>query len=217
MNVTAPKKALTKIKAHISRKNSKIGKIANFSLAPIKSCSNCKYCFQPDIYLKCYAMQGYLQYPIVANAWDENLRMARRSPAKLFKQIEAYLNKYSKSFFRIHVAGDFFSQSYLDRWSTLCAKYPKIRFLAFTKAFELDFSEVPKNLKIMYSIMPNMPQDIVPSKGSRAYVGDSIKAHKRKRERVFPCAGNCENCLTCWSFRENESVNFEIHGPGITS
>jgi len=203
--------------AHISRKNSKIGNIANFSLPPRKSCTNCKYCFQPKIGLKCYAMQGYLQYPVVAKAWDENLRMARRSPDKLFRQIEEKLSRYTKKFFRIHVAGDFFNQDYLDRWIVLCTKFPKIRFLAFTKAFELDFSGAPKNLKIMYSVMPNMPKGMIPKKGSRAYVGDSVKTYRRKGERILYCAGHCESCLTCWSLRGSESMSFEIHGPGINS
>ena len=193
-------------KTHISNENSKIGKIPNFSLPPIKSCPNCKYCFQKDKKLTCYALKAYQQYTVVRVAWDDNYTMATHKPKQLRSDIVKYLSKTRKKFFRLHVSGDFFSQSYLDMWIDICQSFPGIRFLAFTKAFGLDYSNIPANLKIIYSLMPGMP---MPTKaGTRAYCGNLPTTNKK---RVYYCPGNCEGCMMCWNLRIDEAVHFDIH------
>ncbi len=194
------------MKTHISNQNSKIGKIPNFSLTPIKSCPNCKYCFQTEYKLQCYAVKAYKQYTNVKTAWDENLYLAENFPGVQCMDIVKYLDKTKKVFFRIHVSGDFFDQRYLNMWIWITKQFKHIKFLAFTKAFKLDYSNIPKNMKIIYSIMPNMPMPI--KKGSRAYCGNIPKTNKHK---VRSCPGNCESCGMCWNLENNESVHFPIH------
>ena len=154
-------------------------------------------------------MQSFTQYPFTKIAWRENFELAKNNLNSFENQLADKLNRTRKSFFRIHVAGDFFSQEYLDIWKSICRKFPNINFLAFTKAFSLDYSKRPRNLKIIWSVMPNMPALPATCKGSRAYAGGIDQ--KRKNERILKCPGNCEGCGMCWNMKGSESVNFEIH------
>jgi len=52
---------------------------------------------------------------------------------------------------RIHEAGDFYSQGYLEKWFEIAKKLPEVRIYTFTKAFELDFTNTPENLVIIQS------------------------------------------------------------------
>ena len=192
----------------LSMGNTKLGSIPQFNLPPGLSCPNCKHCagtYNGHKYA-CYAQKAYRQYDIVRQAWNRNLQACKRNLETVQQEIEEYLGKYAPKWFRIHSAGDFYDQEYLNMWIDVARAYPKTRFLAFTKSFHLDFRRKPRNLKIVYSVMPTTPMTTVP-RGSRAYAGDSpdIKA------RVFECPGSCENCAVCWNLKSNEHVHFDLH------
>jgi len=192
------------MKISISDKNSKLGKIPNISLTPIASCPNCSTCKS-----KCYALKAYRQYPASKKAWDNNLEQARMPNGIFFIQLDNYLASKKPKYFRIHVAGDFFSQNYLDNWKLLVAKYPDTKFLAFTKSFHLDYSKLPKNLKIIFSVFKGMNEKSIPLTGSRSYAGEVIG--KRKNETILNCTGKCDQCGICWQLPNNHSVYFDIH------
>ena len=197
-----------KHKIAISEGNSKLGKIPNFSLTPRKSCPNCKHCsgtWDGHKY-SCYANKAMGMYPQARKAWARNLKACKDNLGDVGQQLVAYLSTNQPTWFRIHVAGDFYSQEYLRMQITLAKLYPKTRFLAFTKSFELDFSRVPKNLKIIYSVMPTTPLATVP-RGTRAYAGPIPKT----KQRVFECPGNCETCAVCWNLKKTEHVHFDLH------
>lgn len=206
----------------LQKGNSKLGKIVNFSLPPIKSCPNCKYCVQKDIGLECYAIKPYRQYKTVRDCWNNNHKQSKRK--SFVKDICNELSKLEPKLVRIHVSGDFYSQTYLNKWFDICKSFPKTSFLAFTKSFKLNFTNKPENLKIIYSVMPRMTNDMIPQQGSRAYCGDmtyfkdfSGKLRKfkgilhSKGEQILNCHGYCENCGICWDLPEHCSVSFEIH------
>jgi hypothetical protein len=54
----------------------------------------------------------------------------------------------------------------------IARNFPKIRFLAFTKSYMVDYSRVPANLKFFWTIMPDTKMATVPKHGSRAYTGN---------------------------------------------
>jgi hypothetical protein len=60
-------------------------------------------------------MKAYRQYPATRAAWSENYEIAKTCPAEFFKQVSAWLTKKKKkpAFFRLHVAGDIFSDEYM--------------------------------------------------------------------------------------------------------
>jgi len=54
--------------------------------------------------------------------------------------------------FRIHSAGDFYSQEYYNKWCEIAKRIPNTRFLAYTRNTDIDFSSRPDNLNIIFSV-----------------------------------------------------------------
>jgi hypothetical protein len=184
----------------ISPGNSKIGKIPNISLIPIKDCGNCTYCRD-----KCYAMKAYRQYPAVRNAWGLNSAAFRESPVYASSIIMDYLKRNKPKYFRIHVAGDFLDQEHLDVWKGICGIIQGCQFMVNTKMFSLDYSDLPSNMHLRFSMWPEQP--IPDTSMPKAWLQDGTE--KRIPKRVVECVGNCDDCLVCYT--TNKDVVFKIH------
>ncbi len=134
---------------YVAFTNTRYGKVPNVSLIPVKDCGkNSRYCSP-----KCYGVRNYQMYEATRNAWLANSKHFRNNPRAACKQVESLLlrRRNLPSMFRIHVAGDFLSQSHLDEWSELARRLPKTKFLAYTKMDNLDFSQRPTNFEVMAS------------------------------------------------------------------
>ena len=117
--------------------NKKLDKsILIFNLPPGKSCKNCKSCYDT-----CYARKAYRQYPNVRKAWDYNLSQAKNG--NFVRSIISELNGTTKNSIRIHSAGDFFSQEYINAWHRIIKQFPNKQFYAYTKVKAMfDFSRI---------------------------------------------------------------------------
>jgi ferredoxin len=187
----------------ISKGNSKIGKIPNISMTPIKSCGNCKACAKD-----CYALKAYKQYPNVRKAWDENFEDAKKRRFSYFIELSQYLRKHQPKFFRWHVSGDILDQEYLNAMISTARNYPETKFLAFTKMHEFDYSNKPENLSIVFSMFPSMP--LPAAKMPMAWVQDGTET--RIPNDALACPGHCDNCGLCWNLPVlNKDVYFEKH------
>ena len=187
----------------ISKGNSKLGNdLPNIATTPIKACGNCQACSQD-----CYALKAYRMYPSVKKSWDSNYAMATNEPVKYFNMVSDYIGKHSPRFFRWHVSGDILSQSYLDSMKQLARKHKDTIFLAFTKMYTLNYSNVPSNLRVVFSAWPglNMPNKPFPI----AYMQDGTE--NRVPSDARECPGDCEHCGLCWSLGKTESVVFYKH------
>ena len=184
----------------ISKGNSKLGAIPNISLTPIKSCANCSSCRKD-----CYALKAYRQYPATRKAWDHNLAQARRDPDQYFHGVYQYIRGKSPAFFRWHVSGDILSQGYLASMSAIADSCPGTTFLCFTKRHDLDYSRVPDNLVMRFSIWPGMalPKQAFPF----AWLQDGTET--RIPKTAIKCPGSCENCKAC--FTSTKDVYFNKH------
>jgi hypothetical protein len=190
------------VKVTISKGNSKIGKIPNVSLVPVKDCGNCESCKKG-----CYALKSYRMYPSVRNAWNANSDTARNNPIEYWNTIFTYLEKHKPKLFRYHVAGDILNQEYLNNMIYIANSFPGTQFLAFTKMHHLDFSNKPNNLSIVLSMFPKM---IVPdSKLPKAWLQDGTE--DRIPDTAQQCAGNCNNCGICWYLGNGKDVYFIKH------
>jgi len=173
----------------ISTGNMKIGKTANVSISPIKGCRKDVPCST-----KCYAMKAYRCYPSARKAWDNNLLLARTQPEVFFGDIREYLSKKQPDYFRWHVAGDILNQNYLEEMKRIAKEYPNTQFRCFTKRFDLDYSKMPKNLCIGFSMWPGMavPKKLRP----RFWVQDGTETRIPKNAKE--CTGSCIECRYCW-------------------
>jgi hypothetical protein len=194
------------MKMVISKGNRKMNKgFLIWNLPAIKTCPGSTAICRKE----CYARKAERQYPDVLPSRNRNLtasKTARFSDdmvAHIGKLITGY--KSFKGFFRIHESGDFYSQVYLNSWKFIAASFPAVKFLAFTKSFNLDFSDCPKNLQIVFSVMPD---SCIPPKGKPiAYAGPVVAMKK-----AIECPGLCDTCGLCWNLSTlKTNVHFNLH------
>ncbi len=179
---------------YISKGNSKMT-IPTWSLPSHRTCpSKTKLCSK-----HCYAVKAERQYKQVLPCRKQNYRDSLRGD--FVDMLASIIGRGKSGYFRIHESGDFYSQEYLDKWIAIANRLPDIRFLAFTKCFGLDYSQVPSNLVIYWSIWPDTVD--APVKGRFAYAGDC------GHDKSVDCAGYCDNCMVCFGGQVN--VHFNIH------
>lgn len=183
----------------ISDGNDKIGKCPNVSTPPGSTCNGmCK---------GCYALNIYRRYGTVRTAWDNNLLLLKKNRKRFFREIGVYLTYAKRRFFRWHVSGDIADQDYLENMKRLARENPDIRFLAFTKRYELTYRNIPKNLSIVMSAWPGKP---LPRKNLPiAFMQDGTETRVKN---AMECVGSCEDCGLCWYLKElRKNVVFYKH------
>lgn len=190
----------------VSPGNTKLGLIPNISLCR-KSCNKNAPCYKSG---QCYAIKAYRQYPQVRVAWDNNYNLAIADYNSYWLQLSEYLEQKKPRFFRFHVCGDIIDQDYLNSMISLADLHPEVRFLCFTKKHELDFSGLPDNLCIVYSMWPGFgnTSDRMP----RAWMRDKDNPDPRIPKTAIECPGNCESCGCCWALTKiHKDVVFDKH------
>ena len=198
------KSVASKAGQHITFGNKKMT-IPIFSIPAIKTCPGStalcrKYC---------YAKKAEKLFPNVVTKRQRNLALSKT--AGFVDTIVAELgNSPLMPYMRIHESGDFYSQEYLNKWFEICRRMPEKTFLAFTKAFGLDYSKKPKNLKLYYSVFPDSCN--VPRGGKKAYTTVTYKSFKGVNPdpcKAAHCSGYCDTCLVCFVGKQN--VHFPVH------
>ena len=195
---------------HAPRGNGKTGEtIPCWNQVPGRTCSPeaCSHCMREG----CYAMKNMLRagYDIEKNKvfrnWTENTVMAMNHLAELESMLEEYFSGISAPrFFRIHASGDFHSTEYGMMWYRIAERHPDVRFLAFTKQWNVA-REVP------FDTLPNF--SLVLSGWTGIRIPDDLRARYRcawcddgLEDRIpsdaIECPGNCETCGMCWKLRE---------------
>jgi len=141
--------------------------IATLSLPAGHSCPGAKDCLSradPDTgkitdgkftQFRCFAASSEAMYPSTRAArWHNmNALAAAGSRKAMAKLIVASLPEKLKVL-RIHVSGDFFSQTYFDAWLDAAAARPDVEFYAYTKSLKFWVSrlpEIPANLRLVAS------------------------------------------------------------------
>ena len=194
------------VKVCISKGNVKIGRVMNFSLAPVLTCGKaCAVCAG-----YCYDIKACVQYPnTVVDARARNTALVLGGSASrdsLFSRLDvAMTRRRSHKYFRFHVAGDFVDMDYLKRCVDLVRKHPDFIVWTYTKQYDLvnAFCEkygrdyIPSNFSIMFSRwdgLPmnnpyNFPEFVCRLKDGNVDTSDDWFA------RHFKCGGNCGYCL----------------------
>jgi len=187
----------------LSKGNAKLGGIYNTSVRPILDCKKNVPCRH-----KCYARKAWRQYPNVRAAWRHNSRAWKEDPIGSAKSVIRQLEgKSNITYFRIHVGGDFMDKQHLDMWKIIAHRLPSIKFLAFTKRYDLNYGFIPQNLKITFSMWPGEAEPVTEYAFNKAWVQNGqesripLGAHK--------CPGSCTSCKHCWE--SDRDVYFKIH------
>jgi len=184
----------------ISKGNIKLDLTPNLSLPPVATCADL-----PCLKEGCYAMKAWNCYPNVRASWSENLEYFQTEPTEFFNEVVLRIKiMRTKRYFRWHTGGEIPNQQYLDGMIRVAEELPEVKFLVFTKRYNLDFSAKPGNLEVIPSSWPGlkMPHAKIRRNGmSVAWMVDG-KDKRRIRENAknaFECPGSCTNCRVCWS------------------
>jgi hypothetical protein len=186
---------LDQMKIAMSLGNKKLADtIKTFNLPAAKSCPYSKDC-QKD----CYAKKAEMRFRDVEKSRQVNFRLAKESKDQLKQLIQKNLK--AGDWVRIHEAGDFFSQSYIDMWSEIIAANPDVFFYAYTRTDSpqgtfkgFDFSNIKKHKNF------NLISSTVDGKSNYGYLEDIKKIQKEFKEKdillpICPCSkGNDIQC-----------------------
>ena len=127
--------------------NIKLHRILTFNLPAVLTCGGALECLS-----YCYALRAEKRFPNTAASRLRNLDMATSSdfPGILSRVVKLAEDKDVK-IIRPHESGDFYGQKYLDDWIDLMINKPTIKFYAYTRSANLDFSAAPRNFNLLYS------------------------------------------------------------------
>ena len=164
-----------------------------WSITPVLSCLNSSSCAKT-----CYAHKYYIMYPFVKPAWDHNFEMAKDGSF-----VEPIIGQLKRaricSAVRIHVAGDFFSQEYIENWKRIAVSFPEIVFYSYSKVFDiLDLTPLTSlhNVNIINSVAFDGGVNfgdkdrIALLTGADYFVCPVVKGSK------LVCGKDCSACLT---------------------
>lgn len=182
--------------------------IPNFALPAMLTCPGAiELCIR-----YCYAKKAERLYPAVVVKRKANLELSKQE--NFVDIMIAEINQLPlMPYFRIHESGDFYNQEYLNKWYEIIKAFPKKKFLAFTKSFNLDFSGKPKNLNIYFSIWNDTKLNLI--QGKRFNKAYTVMVHKNytgkniEIEKSTQCKGYCDSCLYC--FENKGNVFFNSH------
>ena len=199
MNLKQIKKIVT-----ISEGNSKLGTLPSVSLPPIVTCNRAAGCTKGG----CYALNGFFRMPSVKMAYKKNLESFTRNSDLYFNAIDNWLKIKRPVFFRWHVAGDIPNKTYLDGMIAIAKKHKKIKFLAFTKKYNLlKYTIKQKNLAIIISSWPGLKLP-----GYKLPIAFMQDGNENRVNNAIECPGNCETCGMCWNLKRlNKNVVFYKH------
>lgn len=101
--------------------------------------------------------------PNVKAAWERN-RLACEAPGWVEAMI-ADIAKHGDDYIRIHVAGDFYSQEYINAWLQIVRNCPQTTFVAYTRSWNcaellpgLEELSRENNFVLWFSVDSSMPQ-----------------------------------------------------------
>lgn len=109
----------------------------------------------PNTEYRCFSASNEVTFPAVykARKYNTDLVRAKKTIKELFELINSSIPKDAEVI-RIHVAGDFYSQTYFDAWLKVCELNPTIDFYAYTKSIPFLISRlgnIPNNLNLTVS------------------------------------------------------------------
>ena len=193
---------------YITEGNSKLIGVPLFSLPIRKTCpQSTKLCRK-----YCYGNKSWTQYPNVRKTRNKNYTKSKQK--SFVKNMEVMISKLKTVYFRLNETGDFYSQEYLDKWFEIIRAFPKIRFVVFSKSWDLNWSKMPSNVNRFWSVWPDSKN--IPKSGRLAYtIHNSEEFNYPIRGDVYICPypqKRCFNgCESCFSNNPPNHIAFRKH------
>lgn len=193
----------------LSAGNTKLGNITNINV----STDVCKGLNLPCYKNGCYACKGRYLFSNVQNRLKANLE------AYLGNHIDYTTEEILEqlpSFGRVrwHSAGEIVDLGYLFMMIDIAKACPDLKFLAYTKRYELVNMvvsyghKIPENLTIVFSEWEGLQMEnpySFPVATVDCFKSDYIST------RTFNCSGNCSTCSLCWNLKKGDRIIFHKH------
>jgi hypothetical protein len=136
-----------------------------------------------------------------------------------FNDIIDFLNGLvSYRYFRWHSSGDIVNKEYFEGIIKVAKKCKSVRFLCFTKKFEIvndylnEGGKIPNNLKVVFSAWDKNFKVPNPHNLPVTYVDfNDSSLNPEIPELAIPCTGACPECLACWGLKKGQAVVFHQH------
>ena len=136
-----------------SEGNHKMGRVGSFSVMPGITCAHCEECYKD-----CYSRKMIAYRKTVRQAYEDNTKalMIDHRYDEFVKAACMFIDYNEYKLFRLNVSGDFFSFDYLNACCEIAKRNPDVKFLAFTKQYEivgeaLELGLIPSNFNIVFS------------------------------------------------------------------
>lgn len=202
---------MNRSKLSVSKGNMKLGSIWNLNLPPCQMCQG-RPCYNEGC---CYNKKAWDLYPSVRTSWSRNWNYYKQFPNKFFKTISQKIkaSKNPPKHFRWHAAGDIPDQKYFVGMKRIAREFPEIKFLVYTKNYNLIFRDIPKNLQVVISAWPGVELKKSLRRFPVAWMLDGRETrHTNRKRKTVSCPGSCEKCKSCWNLSKvNKDVIFKKH------
>lgn len=169
-----------------------------WNLPALETCTPSDWCRE-----NCYALQNRYTWRCVQEAYKWRYEMSlRRSFAQ--DMIDEIHRRRSLEWIRVHISGDFYSTTYVDKWAEVAGEFPNIIFRTNTKRQDLLSQMVkvfPKNFVVRESV------DV--TRNATGLVPTASIAGTPVTGTFIVCCNNCEKCkFYCWT-HSNQNVQME--------
>ena len=167
----------------------------------------------PETKFMCYAARAQGQYPptnvqVFKNINLLNKMKTKEKMANLIIKSMSHHGIDNTDIFRIHEAGDFFSQEYFDAWIEVAKKMPQTLFYAYTTSLPFWINRrnvVPKNFKLIASMDENNEQTILDNNLRYSRV---VNDENEAKELGLPID---VDDMVAWGTEDNFAL--PLHGP----
>lgn len=157
----------------------------------------------------CYATKAERLYPSVLPSRTQNLKDSVQDNFEF--RITGVLWKNNNKFdtVRIHESGDFYNQKYLDKWFLIASVNKSKIFYAYTRSFELDFSQKPDNFVLIASFdITTSEKDKALYQEKKQYFDNTFSIVDKKE--IATCIQDCTLCNKCWT-EKGQDLTVNVH------
>ena len=155
--------------------NKYVYKVMSFGLNAIETCP-----FRGECAKGCYATQGSYKWTPVRKKRDNNLRYSKLDD--FVYRMNYYLQQAKPKrgnkelVIRVHDSGDFYSQSYANKWIEIAEQNKDIHFYAYTKSHDFFRSiTLPDNFDITFSTGSKLDHKLNKVAEKHAEIFNSLK------------------------------------------
>ena len=149
----------------------------------------------------CYGKKYVFCYTNIKKRFKQNFKMTFLH--KFAFLAISQIHRLNIKHIRIHTVGDFYSQSYFDKWVEIANQCPEVMILAYTRNWEIDTSKAPSNFIIYYSVDFSTTR----FNPTISHLAITFKApperktykHLEDIPGAKVCSSRCQHCKFCWS------------------